>query len=136
MAVASTKRLRSVAHSTAHHAVSGLCYVHPHLGIACEARRLRTVEVDLLRGGFNPPIDPLPDEIKLSTEALRQKFAEILTSEKIDKELILRAKALFQFDRGRWPSGCYVQLETVAGKEIEVAVDSTGQLAEVIHTRT
>ena len=28
----STKRLRNVIQSTAHHAVSGLCYVHPHVG--------------------------------------------------------------------------------------------------------
>jgi hypothetical protein len=73
----STKRLRSVVHSTAHHAMSGVCYVHPHLGEARKRVGAKRVSVDLLQSIIAPALDPLPREIELSTNALRERFSEL-----------------------------------------------------------
>jgi hypothetical protein len=45
----SIKKLSSVCHNIAHHAVSGLSYVHPHLRQACKGIGIDTITIDLLR---------------------------------------------------------------------------------------
>ena len=79
----STKRLRSVTHSTAHHSVSGLCYVHPHLGAVCKEHGYREMSVNLLAPEFNPELKEISKELELSTNALREFFNGVLESEKM-----------------------------------------------------
>lgn len=74
----SAKRLRSVTHSTAHHSVSGLCYVHPHLGLVCKERGYRGIAVNLLAPGFNPELKDISRELMLSTSALREFFRGVV----------------------------------------------------------
>jgi hypothetical protein len=127
-----TKRLRSVIQSTAHHAVSGLCYVHPHLGKACIDIGIQTISVNLLKSGFEPSLLKLTKELELSTNALREKFAEILNAEDMDVTKIKKAYALFNFYKDHWPSSCYIEIITQEGKKLDVAVDSMGNKAEVL----
>ena len=128
----SIKRFRSVIQSTAHHAVSGLCYVHPHLGIACKEQRVQSLTINLLKPSYDPQLANETREIEHSTNALREKFLEIVSAEKLCKSDISAATITFQFIRTRWPDGCYVYLETVDGKHIDVAVDAMGHSAEIL----
>ena len=129
----STKRLRSVAQSTAHHAVSGLCYLHPHLGDRC--RKNGTTWECVLLIGENVVAPSNDGPISLATDALRGKFDEILQSEGGQQSDISTAVAFFEFNRGSWPSACAVKISTESGSEVEVAVGSDGRSAEILSTR-
>ena len=129
----SIKRLRSVIQSTAHHAVSGLCYVHPHLGEKCKEIGIKSIGVNLVKPGFNAELPSITKELELSTNALREKFKELLAVENIQASDIKGAYATFSFLRGRWPTNCYIEVITTEGKKTEVAVDSSGKTAEVLH---
>ena len=128
----SIKRLRSVIHSTAHHAVSGLCYVHPHLGEKCKEIGIKSISVNLLTPGFDAELQSITKELELSTNALREKFSELLASEHIQDSEIKSAYATFDFLRGRWPTSCYIEVVSTEGKKTEVAVDSSGKTAEIL----
>ena len=128
----STKRLRSVIQSTAHHAVSGLCYVHPHLGAVCKDLGIKSIQVGLLEANFDPALGNIPKELSLSTDALREKFVEILVSEKISPNEVQEAYATFEFLQAKWPVGCCVSVRDLKGKLIEAAVGSDGNSAEVL----
>ena len=130
----SIKRLKSVIQSTAHHAVSGLCYVHPHLGKACKESGINSIKVDLKKPKIEPVLATITTEIELSTNALRAKFAEILAAEEIAISEIDSAKIVFNFFHGEWPTSCYVEAITVESKRAEVAVDSDGKTAEIIES--
>lgn len=118
----STKRLRSVVQSTAHHAVSGLCYVHPYLGAVCHELGIKSVGVGLLEASFDPVLRNIPKELSFSTNALREKFLEILASENISLNEIQDAYATFQFLQTKWPAVCCVRVRDSKGKIIEAAV--------------
>lgn len=132
----SIKRLRSVIQSTAHHAVSGLCYVHPHLGEKCKEIGIKSIGINLLKPGFDAELLSITEELELSTNALREKFSELLVSENIKDSEIKSAYVTFGFLRGLWPTSCYIEVVTVEGKKIEVAVDSSGKTAEVLHANS
>ena len=132
----SIKRLRSVVQSIGHHAVSGLCYVHPHLGEVCEAATLAHADIDLLTGavlldGLEPP-----GPLKLGAKALANKFAEILRSEGINRGTLRAANIDFQFRGSQWPTSCKVTVETVGGKTVEVAVSDFGRQANFVRGST
>ncbi|MEM7708598.1 MAG: hypothetical protein AAF358_23785 [Pseudomonadota bacterium] len=131
----SKKRLRSVAQSLAHHAQSGLCYVHPRLGEVCKPLGLKYIAVNLLRPGFEPDLENPSREIVLSTEALRSKFREILSAEG-ETNTFKSAKVVFQFLGRNWPSAAFVQIVTESGDEIEMAVGSDGQRAQIISSHS
>jgi hypothetical protein len=112
--------------------VSGLCYVHPHLGEECAKTDIKRVRVNLLQPGFEPALLDVTKELELSTTALREKFTELLKAENIDHKDIKRAGAMFSFYQGRWPSSCFLEVVTSENKKLEVAVDSAGKTAEVL----
>ncbi len=128
----STKRLRSVIQSTAHHAVSGLCYVHPHLGSLCKEQDIKLIRVSLQEPEFSPALANITRELELSTNALREKFNEILALEEISPKEIQDAYATFEFLQAKWPVGCCVSVRNFEGKVIEVAVGSDGNSAEIL----
>lgn len=132
----SMKRLRNIVHSIAHHAMSGLCYVHPHLGTLAKDLGIKSISVNLINSNFDPEIPSPSKELLLSTNALREKFQSLLSSEDISLEDIQSAWATFDFLHGVWPTSCYVRIEITNGKFIEDAVDSTGQRAEILHTNS
>ena len=93
----STKRLRSVVHSIAHHAMSGLCFVHPHLGQVRMSLGAERVSVDLLRSTTEPSHLPMPREVELSTRALGETFCGLLKAEALDIGDVTAAIATFFF---------------------------------------
>jgi hypothetical protein len=132
----STKRLRSVVHSIAHHAISGLCHVHPHLGQARKRLGAKEVAVNLLSPAISLALDPMPRQIALSTAALRERFAALVVAERLKAEDIRTAAATFVY-RGTctWPDVCYVLVETNEGKRIEDAVGEDGRRARLVLCR-
>ena len=131
-----TKRLRSVIHSIAHHSVSGVCYLHPRLGQACHAEGVSRIAVDLMCDNAASDIERGSHEIGTAAAALRRKFRDILRSESLSANDLSEAKALFHFDRGRWPSACCVRVVETSGQVSEVAVDAMGNPSEVIDNTT
>jgi hypothetical protein len=128
----STKRLRSVTHSTAHHSVSGLCYVHPHLGSVCKEHGYREISVNLLAQAFKPELNDISRELELSTNALREFFCGVLESEKMNIADLNSAEIIFFFHKGRWPSASAVRVITNENKKIECCVDSSGRRGEIL----
>jgi hypothetical protein len=129
----STKRLRSVVHSIAHHAMSGLCYVHPHLGQARKLLGVERISVDLLHSTVESLPKPLPRAIELSTDALSEKFFDLLASESLSRSDVVSAIATF-FYKGdcTWPEACLVRIQTTSGAESEDAVGHDGRRAEIL----
>lgn len=128
----STKRLRSVTHSIAHHSVSGLCYVHPHLGSICKKHGYREVSVNLLTQEFKPELKNISRELELSTKALREFFRGVLESEKMSIVELNSAKAIFYFYKSHWPSASVVSVMTNENKKIECCVDSSGRQGKIL----
>jgi len=128
----SAKRARSVAHSLAHQATSGLCYVHPHLGAHCRKHQRPHDTINLLQPEKSDVPGVWPGPLDLSLNALGRKFVDILGKERIDVGYISGASALFQFHNRQWPSACLVRLNLADGKLISVAVGFDGRKAEVL----
>ena len=85
----SSKRLRSVVQSLAHHAISGLSYIHPHIG---RENANRNISLYLLSGETNPRIETPSKELVLSSQALKEKFIEILNAEKMDVSIVIETE--------------------------------------------
>ena len=128
----SANRLRSVAHSIAHHSVSGLCYLHPHLGQACKESGSDRFEIDLRGRSSISEFERTSSAINGAAIALREKFAGILQSENMTLSDLSEAFARFHFNRVRWPSSCHVRVVSNAGRAIDVAVDQMGNPAEIV----
>ncbi len=130
--MASIKRLRSVAQSTAHHSVSGLCYVHPHLGTKCKEMGYIEITMNFLGQEFSPDLEVISRELELSSVALREFFEGLMNSENIEISEVATAEVVFHFQLGRWPSASTVKIVTVCGKTIEYCVDSAGKTIEIL----
>jgi len=92
----SGKKISGVCHDIAHHAVSGLSALQPHVKRACVVTGTRTLLVDLC---FE---DPCPDEykqfIRLHTalNSLRLKFIDILNCTGFSISELKQAVLLFE----------------------------------------
>ena len=128
----STMRLRSVVHSIAHYGVSGLCYIHPHLGQACKKLGVDRAEINLLAWNAKSQFEETDNKIAGAACALCEQFSAILQSENILPDDLAEATALFFFARDNWPIGCYVRVVSTSGRSIDVAVDDIGNPAEII----
>ncbi|MFZ1612600.1 MAG: hypothetical protein WAT51_00405 [Holophaga sp.] len=128
--MSSQKLLSSVAHNIAHHAVSGLSYLHPHLKLTLVKANLTSIAVDLL----NPELDqpnlkpskPLTDAIG----ALKSKFAEILVAEGLSLADVRSAVLVFDFPAyytDNFCSDCHAFLVGSSGKHFQQAVDYLGR---------
>lgn len=118
--------------SIGHHAVSGVCYVHPHLGEVCKSTARASAVIDLLNGKALLDDIEIPRPLELASRALAERFAEILCSENIESDSLTSAIVEFQFSGSRWPDSCYVKVETNDGKTLVDAVSSSGERAEII----
>jgi hypothetical protein len=127
--MAAQKRLASVCHSIAHHAVSGVSFVHPHLRQALRAAGEKTVVVDLLRDDTCPPA--LRDNRNLATalRSLHARFLDILRSEGFSREDLQEAKLLFEFTPLHPDDHCsngHAKLTAADGRTYLAAVDFMG----------
>lgn len=127
--MASNKRLNSVAQSIAHHAVSGLSYVHPHLGEMCDKKEFTSVEINVLADDIYPSNLDDNTPLRLSLNQLRARFLEILKSEGFSKNDISGATLKFEFDFTKWDyycSICTCKIITLTGSLYEKTVNFEG----------
>lgn len=124
----SEKRLSSVCHSVAHHAVSGLSYLHPHLARACRASGLSEANVDLISDAPLPPGLIASEELCLAVTSLRARFAQMLESEGFALTDLRTARLLFKFVdyREDYCSDCHARLVSQSGREFISAVNYLG----------
>ncbi len=95
--MSSQRALAGVAHDIAHHAGSGLSYVHPHLYQACKAAGVREATVDLLANAPYPLGLPQVGPLQLSLAALRDKFFAILSANGFAPSDVAAVSLRFQF---------------------------------------
>lgn len=113
----SVKRLRSVAHSFAQHALSGLCSDAPER--EREQRRAGGSRIGVVligeRGEDGQAYEDRP--------RLRARFVELLAKEAIDPWSLASVRVMFVFrGQSREADGCVVSIETVDGRSIERSV--------------
>ncbi len=128
--MASRKRLNSVSHSIAHHAVSSLSYVHPHLRQAAKACARENIFINLLAAEPYPKglSEILP--LKNALISLKLRFMEILESENFSKSELKAALLMFEFPvqyADDYCSNCYSLLVSTAGKEYMAGVNYFGK---------
>ena len=129
----SRHRLASVAHSTVHHAVSGLCYVCSHLRKACIEIGVYSCTLDLLKQNPCPEKFRNIQPINLSIGALRDKFIEILNSEGFQIEELSEAILTYEFPpfMDDYCSNCSIRITSIFGNSVTRAVDFLGRSAQV-----
>lgn len=127
--MASAKRLNSVCHSIAHHAVSGLSFIHPHLRLACKSAGIDRITIELLSE------NPYPQNLKhlqplaLALLALREKFITILNAEGFDITHIQSVTLQFQFQLlvdDDYSTNCLAKITSKYGKTYQQFVDALG----------
>jgi hypothetical protein len=90
-------RWMSVCHSTAQHAASGLCPVHPHLGRLLRSAGEHTARVDLLRDAPAPRRLSGRYHLDTALRALKRRFTEIVRSDGLDPADLAQADLLLEF---------------------------------------
>lgn len=127
--MASTKRLKSVAHSLAHHAVSGLSYLHPHLSEACESVGKTYTVIDLVADNPCPASFKGNVPLQLALQELKGFYVRLLESEGFQMDAISSTTLLFSFNLKQnchYCSTCTATIHTVTGTVFEKTVDYLG----------
>ncbi len=88
--------------------------------------------VNLINRGYGRHLKSETKELKLSTSALREFFANLLAREKLYAAELKTADIIFFFHRGKWPSAALVKVITMENKTIECCVDSAGKKGEIL----
>ena len=122
------KRLRSAAHSVAHHGVSALSFLHPRLGEECKRNNHASVEIDLLSGILLCDTSRFTHETIKASKSLSRTFKDLLIVEKIDVKDIKNAIIEFHFIRGKWPSSCEIVVAIADGRDVHCKVDQFGNM--------
>ena len=127
--MASEKRLSSVCHSIAHHAVSRRSYIHPHLRQACRAVGESSVLIDLCSTNPCPAHLPTNQPLQNALLSVKNRFLQILQSEGFSAIDIQEASLFFEFTR-EFPddccSNCHASLVSATGKQFTHAVNYLG----------
>lgn len=125
--MSSQRALAGVTHDIAHHAGSGLSYLHPHLYQACKAIGVREAIVDLLENAPYPPGFPQIEPLRLSLAALRDKSFAILSANGFAPLDVAAISLRFQFPLlGADGYTCQVaaRLQSSEGRLFTAVVDS------------
>ncbi len=122
------KRCKSVIHSTAHHAVSALSWLHPELGEICTKASVRNFQYNLLNSTTYPSELELSKGKYLALSTLSDTFLKIAKSESIERDDLKSAVITFGFKSDTWPYFCEISVESICGKTLSVRVDSMGAL--------
>ena len=126
----SRRRLSSVCQSIAHHAASGLSYVHPYLLQALKVTGEPIATVDLLSA------TPYPKELRshphlpTALSSLRDRFEQILKSEGFLITDLNEAKLFFKPDgqyHDEYCCECHARLSHSSGRKYFAAVDCMGK---------
>jgi len=109
-------RLNGVAHDLGQHAQSGLAWLYPHLGRACEEAGIRAVAVDLLSSSPYPIELRHHEPLAKALEALRQKLIDILTHRGQHIEDLTVARLEFGFPPGYGDGSIYAVICTLESR--------------------
>ena len=126
----SKKRLNSVCHSIAHHAVSGLSYIHPHILRTCRDAGISKLSISLLDAEPCPPGFIEVQPLRLSLTALKNKFESILASEGFSIADISKVTLTFSPDINMgddYCSICHATLTSNTGQTYEHIIDCLGK---------
>ena len=125
----SDKIYNSLTHNIAHHAASGLSYLHPHLSQACKAHGTKDICLRLTEKNVYPHDFPVPDPLKLSTETLKKTFLEMISNLNLSSEKIESASLHFYFSPPYDDYTCVVEseVELQNGKKFVHKIDTTKQ---------
>ncbi len=126
----SRKRLSSVCHSIAHHAGSGLSWLHPHLFEACTAFGTSAVLVEIHSELYFAPSVPLSRELAASLDSLVGRFKSILQAEGFSAQDVERAAVLFEYPpqyTDGFSVNCHARLSDRQGNVYTHSVDYTGR---------
>jgi len=126
----SRKRLRSVCHSIAHHAVSSLSYVHPQVLRACRSAGLIHMKVQLLESEPCPVRFYENEPLRLSLRGLREKFEHILASEGFGMSDLAGVELTFEPDPAQNDDHCSIcraLLVPLTGDPVEHIVNYMGE---------
>ena len=118
--MASEKNLSAVSHDIAHHAVSGLSWLHPHLSQACRAIKVDEVTLDVTKENPLPEGFPSPEPLRLASRALHKTFYVILEKKGFHPQNVAEAKLRFVFSVNRsddYSSVCFSSLRSDNGRE-------------------
>jgi hypothetical protein len=118
--------LSSVAHNVAHHAASGLSWLHPHASRAARTAGQGELRFDLLA---SPPIalPALAPAFLLASEALREKSLAILEQHGFSAGALKSATLVMQFPTSdEYYCVTAVRIETLDGKLFEKSSSSLG----------
>jgi hypothetical protein len=132
--MASEKRLNSVCHSLAHHATSGLSFIHPHAVKACQQNHAESITADLLASEPCPESFRANEPLRMSFRALAEKLRSILAAEGFSESDLSEASATF------WPDPafsdgygtiCRAVLVSKSSRRFEHTLDCLGQARNV-----
>jgi hypothetical protein len=118
--------LASVAYNIAHHAASGLSWLHPHACQSARALGLAELRFDLLA---SQPLSlpSVAEPLRLASEALRKKSLEILEQHGFSVNALASAILVMQFPSSdEYYCVTAVRIETQDGKVFEKSTTSTG----------
>src|SRR5882724_8396000 len=133
--MAKQKQLNGVAHNIAHHAISGLSYLHPYLGQLADKDRLRVIVIDLLsKNAYDETIE-IPAHLQLATENFRNKFKEMVVATGNSIDIIQTATVTFHdFDNDNYRSTADAYFKLISGAEYKQSVDKiTTKDADTTH---
>lgn len=93
----SQKLYNGIAHDIAHHAASGLSYLHPHLAKACKVLGVNEVSMSLLdEQSFRQDL-LIQKPLQLSSDKVKEKFREMILQAQLDTQQLEKASLHFQF---------------------------------------
>jgi hypothetical protein len=93
----SLKNLQAVAHDIAHHAQSGLSWLHPHFGRACREASVLETSIDLLVQHPYPAGLPSHEPLALALTGLHQRFLDMLSRYHLREADVESAELHFAF---------------------------------------
>lgn len=111
-----TKRLRSIAHSFAQHALGPLSPWTPERSLEQRQTGLASISVQLL--------GQRDVEVRPEVSALQQCFVEFLSKENVSVQRLRMARAEFQFQgQCQTPSRCAIVIRPIDGKVVQDVVN-------------
>ena len=125
----STKRLKSVCQRTAHHAVSGLSNIHPHLRQACDSLGVLCAKINLKEKEPCPGVFRHIEPLRLSLNTLRRKCESILETEGFTVAEIKTIELTFYFPsefEDDYRSICESEIVSETGHTYRYVVDILG----------
>jgi hypothetical protein len=97
----SLKPLNGIAHDLAHHAQSGLSWLHPHLGQVCREAGVSVAVVELATPSPYPLGLPKSPPLVLALVGLHQKLVDLLSIKSLSLEDISSLELTFAFSPNR-----------------------------------